>query len=336
MNGTEAKAISIPGCRVTSTGLEIEGELTPERWDAIGQALSAVNRCVMWVVGDWLLAGESAGYLPRGKLAEACERFGIAYDTAKRAASVCRSFESGMRIPDLTFSHYQLLANCDNATDLIGWSIENNATVVDLRSEKKRRQRNIGTAGDTIAAESIQSIVELEIKYGTIYVDPPWQYGNQSTRAATDNHYPTMPIEEIAGLPVSKLAADKCHLHLWTTNGFLKDALWLIEEWGFEFKSTFIWVKPQLGIGNYWRCSHEILLLGVKGGLTFEPSNIKSWIKCKRTKHSAKPREVRDLIEQVSPEPRIELFARSAADGWTVWGNQIELGMFDSGVRQLN
>jgi len=173
------------------------------------------------------------------------------------------------------------------------------------------------------------SLVNQGSRFGCIYADPPWQYSNQGTRAATDNHYPTMTIDEIAGLPIPELADEKCHLHLWTTNGFLRDALKLIEKWRFEFKSTFVWVKPQLGLGNYWRCSHEILLLGVRGGLTFPASNVPSWIKVERTKHSAKPEAVRALIERMSPGPRIELFGRKLSPGWTVWGNQISRSLFD-------
>lgn len=165
-------------------------------------------------------------------------------------------------------------------------------------------------------------------KYGCVYMDPPWSYGNQGTRAATHKHYSTLTIQQIAGLPIGDLAAEKSHLHLWTTNGFLKDAIALLEGWGFDFKSTFIWCKPQLGIGNYWRCSHEILLLGVRGGKTFPPTNIKSWVEAPRGKHSAKPEAVRVLIEKVSPGPRIELFARRPSEGWDHWGDQVERCMF--------
>lgn len=58
-------------------------------------------------------------------------------------------------------------------------------------------------------------------KFGTIYADPPWAYGNQATRASTDNHYQTMDLEAIKSLPVASLVADNAHLHLWTTNAFL-------------------------------------------------------------------------------------------------------------------
>jgi N6-adenosine-specific RNA methylase IME4 len=40
-------------------------------------------------------------------------------------------------------------------------------------------------------------------------------------------------------------------------------------------------------------------------------------------RHSEKPEEAFALIEAVSPGPRLELFARRARPGWTVWGNEV-------------
>lgn len=37
---------------------------------------------------------------------------------------------------------------------------------------------------------------------------------------------------------------------------------------------------------------------------------------------SAKPEEMRRMIEKVSYEPRIELFARETHEGWDTWGNE--------------
>ena len=196
------------------------------------------------------------------------------------------------------------------------------------RKEQEARQ-------ETCTLDDLQMLVKAGKKFGCIYADPPWQYGNQTTRAATDNHYVTMTVDDIAAMPIGQLAADQCHLHLWTTNGFLVDALAILDRWGFEFKSTFIWVKPQLGIGNYWRCSHEIMLLGVKGGLTFPPSGVPSWINADRTAHSAKPEKVRALIEQMSPGPRLELFGRKAVQDWVVFGNEVSRCLFTQEVERM-
>jgi N6-adenosine-specific RNA methylase IME4 len=45
-----------------------------------------------------------------------------------------------------------------------------------------------------------------------------------------------------------------------------------------------------------------------------------SWFEWKRGKHSEKPPAALDLIEQVSPGPYVELFARRQRLGWDSWG----------------
>ena len=159
--------------------------------------------------------------------------------------------------------------------------------------------------------------------------DWPWHYTNAASRGAAKNHYETMTIDAIAGLPVARLVAEQAHLHLWTTNAFLFEAQQVIEAWGFTYKSCLVWIKPQLGNGNYWRVSHEFLLLGVRGNLTFVDRTQQSWICAERSQHSAKPRIFQKLIERVSPSPRLELFARTQSDGWTTWGDQIQRSLFD-------
>ena len=133
-----------------------------------------------------------------------------------------------------------------------------------------------------------------------------------------------MTVDEIAAEPVTSVADDDCHLHLWTTNAFLFDAKRIIEAWGFEYRSCFVWVKPQMGIGNYWRVSHEFLLLGIRGKATnFLVADEMSWLSAGRSGHSRKPAAVRAKIERVSPGPYLEMYGRERAIGWTVYGNEV-------------
>jgi N6-adenosine-specific RNA methylase IME4 len=178
---------------------------------------------------------------------------------------------------------------------------------------------------NTCTVDDLTALAEAGQRFGTIYADPPWQYGNQATRASTDNHYETMTVDEICALPVEPLAAERAHLHLWTTNAFLFDAKRVIEAWGFEYRSCFVWCKPQMGIGNYWRVSHEFLLLGVRGdAVTFQDKTLMSWESIERGQHSKKPEAVRRKIEAASMTPRLELFARETTEGWAAWGDQVE------------
>lgn len=168
--------------------------------------------------------------------------------------------------------------------------------------------------------------------FACIYADPPWPYKNQGTRGATGNVYKTavMSLDDIRALPVGELAAERAHLHLWTTKVFLPDAFSVVQAWGFDYKSVFTWVKPQLGLGNYWRSSSEFMLLATRGQLPFaiHDAQTKDWREIPRKRHSAKPDEIRRLIEEVSPGPRLELFARVATPGWWAWGDEVEGGLF--------
>lgn len=193
--------------------------------------------------------------------------------------------------------------------------------IVPKQARKRSAAKPRDVASCTVA--DLEELVSQGTTFATIYADPPWPYGNQATRAATSNHYKTMTLEDLAALPVAELAAHNAHLHLWTTNAFLHDALHLIPKWGFEYKSCLVWVKPQMGLGNYWRLSHEFLLFGIRGQCPFLDRGQQSWVSEPRTKHSQKPEKVRKLIEKVSPAPRLELFGRRCTQGWTVWGNEI-------------
>lgn len=173
-------------------------------------------------------------------------------------------------------------------------------------------------------------LIQGQAKFSTIYADPPWPYTNTAARGAAENHYRTMTLAKIRSEPVKALVSDQAHLHLWTTNAFLFEAFDVIRDWGFRYKSCLIWVKPQLGMGNYWRVSHEYLLLGVRGNLPFQDHTCRSWKLARRTVHSRKPFLFRGLIEQVSPGPYLELYGREEQprSQWTVYGNQVERRLF--------
>jgi len=82
-------------------------------------------------------------------------------------------------------------------------------------------------------------------KYGVILADPEWEFEAYSADTGSDraasNHYPTSSEAEIAARDLASIAADDCLLILWTTD--LARGLRVLEAWGFEYKSYFVWVK---------------------------------------------------------------------------------------------
>ena len=181
----------------------------------------------------------------------------------------------------------------------------------------------------TPTGEVLTWLADTETKYGCIYADPPWDYMKDNLDGS-DFPYETMSQTELLEMApvVEQLSDEKAQLHLWCITKTLQEALALMEAWGFEYRSQLVWTKPKgISMGDYWANAHEILLLGVKGGnCSFRrdgryPSSV---FEAPSGEHSKKPDGIRDLVAEVSPENRLELFARQSYEGWTCWGNEID------------
>lgn len=176
-------------------------------------------------------------------------------------------------------------------------------------------------------------------RFRTICADPPWPLrwdGGKGgrRRRPTDLGYKTMAVEQIAALPVADFADPHgCHLFLWVTPELyrLGEGVRVARAWGFEPVDELIWEKPNIGMGRFPRHVHEPLLIARRGKLPFGgPRNIRSVQRWSQQRargnggkiHSAKPDAALDLIEQVSPGPYLELFARRARFGWDYAGDE--------------
>ena len=173
-------------------------------------------------------------------------------------------------------------------------------------------------------------------RFKTILADPPWQFQNRTGKMAPEhkrlNRYPTMALDEIKMLPVSNVADDGAHLYLWVPNALLPEGLEVMKAWGFQYKTNIVWEKVRKdggpdgrGVGFYFRNVTELLLFGVRGSnmRTLSPGRTQvNLIRSQKREHSRKPDEIITLIEQCSPGPYLELFARGKREGWTLWGNQ--------------
>lgn len=308
--------------------------VTFDDWTDRGRQLCSIGKRVQWEIGDWWRDG-SHRYGDRARLAGK-EIFGREFGTLMNAGSVAAAFETSRRREALTFTHHAEVAALPSpdADELLDVAARENWSTRELRAEvcKIKNAANISApvaSEETCTVEDLHGLVASGAKFGCIYADPPWLYDNQGTRAATGNHYGGMTVDELCALPVRELALPDAHLHLWITNAFLFDAPRIFAAWGFEFRSTFAWVKPQMGIGNYWRNSHELLLTAVRGDANrFNNHSMMSWGQFDRTAHSAKPEQIRQMLERASHGPYLELFGRRKTNGWTVWGNQIERNLF--------
>jgi N6-adenosine-specific RNA methylase IME4 len=152
-----------------------------------------------------------------------------------------------------------------------------------------------------------------------------------------------MTMDEIRALPVGEIAAKDCQLWLWTTNTHLFEVPSVLKTWGFTYKVTATWVKNRMGLGYWLRGRTEHLVLAVRGnprgrmrgphgatGFSWDTLVDEREIEFDHTalvlgpvrEHSKKPDASYEMIEAMSEESRLEMFARRARSGWTAWGDE--------------
>jgi site-specific DNA-methyltransferase (adenine-specific) len=180
-------------------------------------------------------------------------------------------------------------------------------------------------------------------KYNIIYADPAWSFGdrlrsskkieNKEQYLNLELHYPTMKTKDICNLKVNEISEKDSVLFLWTTDAHLPDALKVIEDWGFKYKTiAFIWNKKEKSgkqvcfMGKWTLKGSEICLLATKGAAhkLIKSHKVRQLVEAERKKHSEKPNIIREkIVELLGDIPRIELFCRQKNEGWDSWGNEL-------------
>jgi N6-adenosine-specific RNA methylase IME4 len=177
---------------------------------------------------------------------------------------------------------------------------------------------------------------ELEGTYRILYADPPWKYVglNQADEYGhAERHYDCLDDEQlkkykVGDRPVKDMMDKNSVLFLWVTSPLLERCFPVIEAWGFEYKSSFVWDKVKHNMGHYNSVRHEMLLVCVKGSCKPDvPKLVDSVQSIERSaKHSEKPEEFRKIIEGLYDHGRkLELFRRgNAPEGWDTDGNEAD------------
>ena len=176
------------------------------------------------------------------------------------------------------------------------------------------------------------------MKFSVILADPPWSYRDKRDKhprmcGGARAHYHTMSTSDIAALPIKDITDHNSILFMWATWPCIKDALYVIEQWGFIYKTCgFIWVKlnknngwPFFGIGHYTKSNAEPCLLAIRGRPNIISNSVSQVVMSIREKHSQKPHIVRDrIVKLMGNVSKIELFAREKVEGWDALGFDID------------
>jgi len=184
--------------------------------------------------------------------------------------------------------------------------------------------------------------------FATIAADPPWAYPSPGQIGKTLEHRPNrdkglskhgagsvarygaMTLDELKAMDVGRVATTDAHLYLWVTNGFVEHAYPIARAWGFKPITLITWTKtrqadgqPSMKMGAYYRGATEHILFCTRGKMIeLRGPPHATAILNPRTPHSVKPDYFYNMVEEQSPGPYLELFARRARPNWTAWGNE--------------
>lgn len=176
-------------------------------------------------------------------------------------------------------------------------------------------------------------------KFDVIYADPAWKFSSGKTGGSMNSgagqKYDVMTIKELKSMPVQKLASDNCLLVMWWVGAMPQEAIDLVESWGFKLKNMngFVWNKltvkkllPFFGMGYFTRAGSESAIIATKGKPSIKSRSVRAVYNGPVGKHSEKPNEFRIRINKLMGKEcqKIELFARTKAEGFKAWGNQID------------
>jgi N6-adenosine-specific RNA methylase IME4 len=305
----------VDGATLTRTGLTITGDMPYERWEFLGQKLREFEGSVMWWIGDWLNYGESAY---GEKYSQAIDATDYAYGTLRNAAFVSGRLELSRRRDNLSWSHHSEVASLEPAVQdaLLDKAVQHGMSQKEFREFVRIYKRN--KRKQTQPAELPAGV------FSCIEADPPWALDASEAKSAI-GQYTVMDLEAIKamGPDVQARAADNAHLWLWAINPMLPEALDVMAAWGFDYKGCLTWVKTNgFGTGHYLRGATEHCLLGIRGTLACLRNDQRTYFEAPRTDHSRKPEVFYDILETLSPGPRMRLFARSQRDGWESWGDE--------------
>jgi len=290
-----------------------------ESWEDHVEAWHAVMRGVE--SSQWAL-GQIAASVERNYGTGAIEKFsgevGVAPNGVWQYAQVWTRYGESLlrnKFSELAWWHYRSVAGLDDGDDWLQKSHDEGWSVRQLRAEIKK-------------ARALPGGIETADDFATIVIDPPWPIEKierdvRPKQRAMD--YPPMSITELAELDIPAL--DDAHLYLWTTHKHLPNALQLVESWGFNYQCLLTWIK-NVGFTPFsWMYSTEHVIFARRGSLDLTLKGRRLDFAAKVREHSRKPDEFYQLVRDVSPEPRADIFSRESREGFTSLGN--EVGKFD-------
>ena len=161
-------------------------------------------------------------------------------------------------------------------------------------------------------------------RYPTVVIDPPWplrlaaRYEQRRSGGfpAHSLRYKSLPLHEIAALPIQEVLADDAFLFCWTVNQFLFDVPMLFHAWGVTRRFVMGWHKSNgMQSPNGPKYNGEFIVVGTKGRPRFlETKAFWTFNYWPRGAHSEKPEDFYETLRRITARPRLDIYARREID----------------------
>lgn len=206
--------------------------------------------------------------------------------------------------------------------------------IVKKENQEKLVQKKIDWEERVSDAPKTNKAVDIhntDQSFRIVYADPAWSYNDKQNTpklGGAAKHYGTMSTTDICALPVNEITEKNAVLFLWVTSPLLEDGLKVIKEWGFKYKTSFIWDKIKHNMGHYNSVRHEFLLVATKGSCTPDVKKLFDSVQSieRNDNHSEKPIDFIDIIDTIYTHgDRLEMFCRKIKkeNTWYGWGNEL-------------
>ena len=149
-------ALQTSKAQLTRQGLILDPALSYTEWEAIGQTLQAVARCIQLAIGDWLVFGE---HHYGEHYTQAVEITGRDEGTLANYQWVAQAVPPSLRNELLNFDHYRFVARLpevDQRREYLAAAVTNDWSARELDRQIKH------DTGVPIAITTTFTIIELE------------------------------------------------------------------------------------------------------------------------------------------------------------------------------
>ncbi len=165
------------------------------------------------------------------------------------------------------------------------------------------------------AQQYVKDLSTVTGRYRTVYMDLTLALSSLAPNGS-------VTAGKLQGLAIPELAHQQgCHFWIWTSWPMIREGIphRLFGAWKLAWAGEIVWDKTVADTRQRSRPRTEVLLLAVSGSLPITCRYFEPIIRVKRELYGRLPHRFYELIEKLSPAPRIQLFVHSGREGWEWW-----------------